>query len=169
MVANPRNTSFQESTKPRNSLPVAPAETMLVQFLLPLLMIFPLPSFATNTTTSKGRVTRESHGGSSLFKLDPGYRVDTVPRPSDGPLQIRYCRVNMRYIHITQMMMAMMTMMSNVVFRASWNLRSILGIDENAMTLSLDTTIRFQWKDPMVGSYSTMLGLSGYYFQQILN
>ena len=47
--------------------------------------------------------------------------------------------------------MAVMTMMSNVVFRASWNLRSILGIDENAMTLSLDTTIRFQWKDPMVG------------------
>ena len=124
---------------------------MLVQFLLPFLVTFPLPSFATNTTTSKGRVTRESHGGSSLFKLDPGYFVDTVPRPSDGPLQIRYCRVNMRYIHITQMMMAVMTMMSNVVSRASWNLRSILGIDENAMTLSLDTTIRFQWKDPMVG------------------
>ena len=71
LVANPRNTSFQESTKPRNSLPVAPAETMLVQFLLPFLVTFPLPSFATNTTTSKGRVTRESHGGSSLFKLDP--------------------------------------------------------------------------------------------------
>ena len=34
--------------------------------------------------------------------------------------------------------------------RASWNLRSILGIDEDAQTISLDATIRFQWKDTRV-------------------
>ena len=29
--------------------------------------------------------------------------------------------------------------------RASWYLRSILSIDEDAQTISLDATIRFQW------------------------
>ena len=63
---------------------------MLVQLLLLLLVTLPLPSFATNTT-SKERVllNRDAHGGSTLFKLDPGYQVAQVP-PSDGPLPIRY-------------------------------------------------------------------------------
>ena len=43
----------------------------------------------------------------------------------------------------------MLTMMS----RASWNLRSILGIDEDAQTISLDATIRFQWRDSRVGRH----------------
>ena len=43
----------------------------------------------------------------------------------------------------------MVTMMS----RASWNLRSILGIDEDAQTISLDATIRFQWRDSRVGRH----------------
>ena len=47
------------------------------------------------------------------------------------------------------MTMITTTMMFSMV-RASWNLRSILGIDEDAQTISLDATIRFQWKDTRV-------------------
>ena len=50
----------------------------------------------------------------------------------------------------TKMMLTMMT-------RASWNLRSILGIDEDAQTISLDATIRFQWRDPRVGRHSPII------------
>ena len=39
---------------------------------------------------------------------------------------------------------------TTMITRASWNLRSILGIDEDAQTISLDATIRFQWKDTRV-------------------
>ena len=116
---------------------------MLVQLLLLLLATLPLPSFATNTT-SKGRglLNRDAQGGSPLFMRDPGYHVAEVP-PSDGPLQIRYIYMTMRTLITTTMMFTMIT-------RASWNLRSILGIDEDAQTISLDATIRFQWKDTRV-------------------
>ena len=116
---------------------------MLVQLLLLLLATLPLPSFATNTT-SKGRglLNRDAQGGSPLFMRDPGYHVAEVP-PSDGPLQIRYIYMTMRTMITTTMIFKMIT-------RASWNLRSILGIDEDAQTISLDATIRFQWKDTRV-------------------
>ena len=110
---------------------------MVIQLLFLLLATLPLPSFSTNTT-SKGRgfLNRDAQGGSPLFMRDPGYRVYEVP-PSDGPLQIRYDNDDLM----------MFTMISS---RASWNLRSILGIDEDAQTISLDATIRFQWKDTRV-------------------
>ena len=50
---------------------------------------------------------------------------------------------------VHSMTMITTTMMFSMV-RASWNLRSILGIDEDAQTISLDATIRFQWKDTRV-------------------
>ena len=59
--------------------------------------------------------------GEERFKLDPGYDRDELP-PSDGPLMIK----------------------------ASWNLRSILDIDEAKQTLSLDATFRFIWVDERV-------------------
>ena len=49
----------------------------------------------------------------------------------------------------------MLTMMTT---RASWNLRSILKIDEVAQTISLDATIRFQWRDPKVRQSSSCGG-----------
>ena len=46
-------------------------------------------------------------------------------------------------------------MMAIMTTRASWNLRSILDIDEVAQTISLDATIRFQWRDPKVRQSSS--------------
>ena len=49
-------------------------------------------------------------------------------------------------------------MMAIMTTRASWNLRSILDIDEVAQTISLDATIRFQWRDPKVRQSSSCGG-----------
>ena len=59
--------------------------------------------------------------GQERFKLDPGYDRDELP-PSDGSLMIK----------------------------TSWNLRSILDVDESKQTLSLDATFRFIWVDERV-------------------
>ena len=55
------------------------------------------------------------------YKLDPDYDRDELP-PSDGPL----------------------------IIKASWNLRSILDVNEAKQTMSLDATFRFTWKDTRV-------------------
>jgi len=59
---------------------------------------------------------------SSMFYLAPDYDFRKVPDSGGKPVTVR----------------------------ASWNLRSILDIDEVAQTISLDATIRFQWRDPKV-------------------
>jgi hypothetical protein len=53
--------------------------------------------------------------------LDTDYDRDELP-PSDGPL----------------------------IIKASWNLRSILDVNEAKQTMSLDATFRFTWKDTRV-------------------
>ena len=55
------------------------------------------------------------------YKVDPDYDRDELP-PSDGPL----------------------------IIKGSWNLRSILDVNEAKQTLSLDATFRFTWKDTRV-------------------
>ena len=66
--------------------------------------------------------------------MDLGYHVSEVP-PSDGPLQ----DLVIRYIFYNENNNVTMNI------RASWYLWSILYIDKDVQTISLDATIRFQW------------------------
>ena len=113
------------------------AEALLQQLLLLLLVTLPFPSFTTNTTWKARKLfnnNRDAHENSHHFTMNLGYHVSDVP-PSDGPLQ----DLVIRYIFYNENNNVTLTT------RASWYLWSILSIDEDAQTISLDATIRFQW------------------------
>ena len=71
-----------------------------------------------------------------------------------------YRQVSMQYFIFDSKAFNIWTtwMLTIMTTRASWNLRSILDIDEVAQTISLDATIRFQWRDPKVRQSSSCGG-----------
>ena len=134
----PRNTCIRKQEIHSRKNRAVSAEALLQQLLLLLLVTLPFPSFTTNTTWKARKLfnnNRDAHENSHHFTMDLGYHVSDVP-PSDGPLQIRTWSLGTFYNENNNVTMTT---------RASWYLWSILSIDEDAQTISLDATIRFQW------------------------
>lgn len=105
------------------------AEALLQQLLLLLLVTLPFPSFTTNTITGMLMKTPTT----SQWTLDTTFQMCHLQMGlfRSGPgHQVHFYNENNNVTMTT---------------RASWYLWSILSIDEDAQTISLDATIRFQW------------------------
>ena len=89
-------------------------------FLFLFLIVFPTSLLGKNSPIQSPE-SFEWPKEDPQYKLSQNYSKHKVP-PSEGPLHIK----------------------------ASWDLRSILEINEETQTISLDATIRFEWKDPRV-------------------